>query len=199
MRGAHTVAGVGISTRELAVIVRPPEDGWIVANDDEGMSSLVVRLTRARPDRIVVGGRGGAAALLAWTLALANLPVVVVAPHHTVEHIRGAAARAPAAFREAAVCVHFGQVMLSPVAPVTEPEINEAAALLCRRRQLLDLRLIEQNNYSDSAPLLHRRIAQHLSWLEHELQSLDEMLCGMMRASAMWQSEPGLAAMRRAN
>ena len=66
--------GIDVSKDWLDVAVRPMGDAWQVNQDEGGIQSLVERLTKLRPELIVMEASGGYERLVATELGTAQLP-----------------------------------------------------------------------------------------------------------------------------
>lgn len=80
--------GVDVSKAQVDVAFRPPDDAWVVANDDAGLRQLVSRLKAMEPHMVVLEASGGLELPLVAALAVAELPVVVVNPRQVRDFAR---------------------------------------------------------------------------------------------------------------
>ena len=72
--------GVDVSKARLDVAIESTGQTWAVANDEVGIASLIVRLSKLNLGRIVVEATGGQERLLVAELWQAGLPVALVNP-----------------------------------------------------------------------------------------------------------------------
>ncbi|MYD72744.1 MAG: IS110 family transposase, partial [Chloroflexi bacterium] len=80
MNQALVFVGVDVSKASVDVALRPSEERWRLARDEEGMRDLVARLQALSPTLIVAEASGGLELPLVAALAAEALPVVAVNP-----------------------------------------------------------------------------------------------------------------------
>jgi hypothetical protein len=59
MATPHTFVGIDVAKAHLDVAVRPSGERWTVANDDDGIPTLVTQLQPRAPTLIVLEATGG--------------------------------------------------------------------------------------------------------------------------------------------
>jgi len=80
--------GLDVSKDRLDVHVRPTDDSFAVAYDEEGLTMLVSQLGLLQPTLIVLEATGGYEVKVAAVLANAGLPVAVVNPRQIRDFAR---------------------------------------------------------------------------------------------------------------
>jgi transposase len=77
--------------------------------------------------------------------------------------------------------------------PIPDQEAREFAAILARRRQIVEMLTAEKNRSgaTDSKPV-KKRIAAHIRWLEKEIERTDSDLDQTIQASATWHENEAL-------
>jgi transposase len=73
-------AGVDVSKARLDVAVRPTGERYSVANDPEGLDTLVGRLVMLAPELVVLEATGGFERPAAMAIAASGIAVAVVNP-----------------------------------------------------------------------------------------------------------------------
>jgi transposase len=76
--------------------------------------------------------------------------------------------------------------------PLPDAVSQELAALLTRRRQLLEMRTAEKNRRPTLAPRLRPRLDAHVVWLSQQIAELDRELDDTLRASPLWREKEDL-------
>ena len=93
---------------------------------------------------------------------------------------------------DAHVLVRFGQAIRPEARPRPSQESSELAALLVRRRQLVEMVTAENNRLQSAAPRVAKAIHTHVVWMQKRLAEADHDLDGMIRASTVWQHKAAL-------
>ena len=93
---------------------------------------------------------------------------------------------------DAKAIAHFAEAVRPAVRPLPDEATRHLAALLARRRQLLEMLVAERNRRQAAGPALHERIDAHLRWLEEALAEIERDLGGAVRASPIWRAKEEL-------
>src|SRR5205085_1276790 len=88
---------------------------------------------------------------------------------------------------DAAALAHFADAIRPDVRPLPDADTQALAALVSRRRQLLDMRTAELNRLGLAPARLARGIRDHVAWLDRQVGRLDEELAAVIRASPVWR------------
>lgn len=196
------VIGIDVAKAEL-VVAAGDAALWTVENTDAGMPALVERLTTLAPALVVLEATGGYERLAVAALAAAALPVVVVNPRQVRDFAKATGQLAKTDRIDARVLVRFGDRIQPAVRPLPDAATQELAALLARRRQLLEMRQAERNRLAQVAGRAQRAVraslTKHIAYLERELATSDTELDARIRESPVWrdrddllQSVPGI-------
>ena len=180
--------GIDVSKDRLDVAVRPSGEHWSEPNGPTIADAFVKRLRALSPTLIVVEATGGLEAVLVATLAQAKLPVAVVNPKRIRDFARASGQLAKTDSLDADVMAHFGEAIRPPVRPLPSADSERLAALVTRRRQVLDILTSERNRQRTVAGELRERIAKHLAWLEAEVADLDQELRQAIDQNPAWQA-----------
>jgi transposase len=180
--------GIDVSKDRLDVAVRPSGEHWSEPNGPTLSDAFVKRLRALQPTLIVVEATGGLEAVLVATLAQAKLPVVVVNPKRVRDFARASGQLAKTDQLDADMLARFGEAIRPPVRPLPDAESERLAALVTRRRQVLDILTSERNRQRTVAGELRARIAKHLAWLEAEVADLDQELRQSIDQNPAWQA-----------
>ncbi len=191
--------GIDVSKHQLDVAVRPSGERWTVANTPEAFGPFIKRVKALQPTLIVLEATGGLEAAGVAELAYAGLPVAVVNPKRVREFARASGQLAKTDQLDASVLAHFAEAIRPPVRPLPTAESERWGALVTRRRQVLDMLTAERNRQHTAPGTMRDRIATHITWLEDEVQTLDDELRQFIDQTPTWhatdevlQSTPGV-------
>lgn len=199
MMDAPLFIGLDVSKARLDVAVRPTGTPFTVPHDETGIATLVQRVRTLVPAGIVLEATGGLEVLLSGALATAGLPVAVVNPRHVRDFARAIGRLAKTDALDAQLLAQFAEAVRPACRPLPEASTQQLAALLTRRRPLVEM-LTAEKNRRGSAPRARRsQIQQHIAWLQRHVAQLDQELTTAVQASPIWreydellQSVPGM-------
>jgi transposase len=181
--------GIDVSKRELVIAIEPTGGRWTSDTTAPAISAVVERLRSLTPRIIVVEATGGDERPLVAALAAAELPVAVVNP-------RQARAFAPAIGRtaktdaiDAAVLAAFGARLDLTARPVADAATQALAALVARRRQLVEMIGIERARleHAPATGAITRELRRHIRWLERRVADVDDDIGRSIAAHPSWR------------
>ena len=184
--------GIDVAKHRLDVHVRPSGESFAVPYDEDGVTTLVDRLVALAPELVVLEATGGMEIRIAAALAAAGLPVAVVNPRQVRNFARAAGRLAKNDRLDAEAIARFGEAIRPPVRPLPDEATRRLAALVARRRQLIEMLVAERNRRHAADPSLHGRIDAHLRWLEEALAELEGDLDRAVRESDVWRAKEEL-------
>jgi transposase len=191
--------GIDVAGEQLDVFQRPAGLAWRAANDDRDIAELVARLTRLRPDLVVLEATGGIESLLVGALAAAGLPVVVANPRQVREFAKATGRLAKTDAIDAQVLAQFAEAVKPAPRPLPDAATRELGALMARRRQLSEMLTAEKNRLRRAERVVRPEIQEHIRYIERRLGRLDKDLAQLIGASDTWrerddllQSTPGV-------
>ncbi len=184
----HTV-GIDVSKAKLDVAVEPTGEHWQVNNDEQGIGQLVERLHHLAPERIVLEATGGFELMALAALGSVGLPVVAVNPRQVRDFARATGRLAKTDALDAQVLAQFAAGVRPALRPLPDAATRELAALLARRRQLVEMRTAETNRLQTAVERLRPDIREHVRWLDKRVKDLDRELHDRLRASPLWREK----------
>lgn len=188
---APVFVGIDVSKAQLDVAVRP--DGrFTVPNDDAGIAQVLARLSAGPPTRVVVEATGGFEMPLAGALAAAGFPVVVVNPRQVRDFAKAAGKLAKTDALDAQTLARFAEVMRPELRPLPDEQTQTLAAILTRRRQLVEMLTAEKNRLGSARKAVRKSLQTHIAWLERELTHTDSDLAHAIRESPVWREKDDL-------
>ena len=140
---------------------------------------------------------GGLELLLVAALAAEALPVVVVNPRQVRDFARATGKLAKTDARDAAVLAHFAEAIQPPVRPLRDAETQELNSRTARRQQVMTMLVStmlvsEKNRLGAATSAVRPRMAAHITWLEQDLNDLDQGRRPMLRQSPVWREQDDL-------
>ncbi len=182
--------GLDIALATIDVAIRPAQrPPWRVAYDEAGLAALVATLRTLAPALIVVEATGGLEARVASALGVADLPVAVVNPRQVRDFARATGVLAKTDRLDAQILAHFGEAVQPVPRALPDDAKADVAALLARRRQLIEMRTAEQHRLTRARPTLHASLHAHIAWLEAQLRDTDRDLQQRIEASPLWRAQ----------
>jgi transposase len=196
-----TFVGIDVSKAHLDSALRPgTKTAARDPNDQAGISALVSRLKPLAPTLVVVEATGGLELPLVAALQVAKIPVAAINPRQARDFAKASGQLAKTDRIDAEVLAHFAEAIRPDARPLPSDEVRALDALLSRRQQLLEMRVMESNRLGACAdPTVRAGLERHLAWLESEVAEADLRLAEAVKASPAWkekdellQSIPGL-------
>lgn len=186
----HTVpssltVGIDVAKATLEVGLSDRSATSSHANDEAGHAALLARLEQLRSQGahialVVLEATGGFEAEVAWALQLAGWPVVVVNPRQARDFARSMGKLAKTDSIDAQLLAQLGQTLLqrSDLAKLIKPLADERQrvlqAMVTRRRQLLAMRMAEQQRAAGPDRRMRKSLNIMLKALDRELARLEQ-------------------------
>ena len=174
MGQAGIYAGIDVAKAKVDVAVRPTGERWEVPRDAAGIPQLVAEMKTLGPSLVLLEATGGLELPLVAALAAEALPVVVVNPRQVRDFARATGKLAQTDARDTAVLAHFAEAIQPPVRPLRDAETQELNSRTARRQQVMTLLVSEKNRLGAATSAVRPRIAAHITWLEQDLNDLDQ-------------------------
>ena len=184
--------GIDVSKKNLVIAVRPGDEHWTVANDEDGIGELATRLKSIGPRLVVLEATGGIELAVTGSLADAGLLVAVVNPRQVRDFAKAMGQLAKTDRLDAQAIARFGEVVQPTPRPMRDAEAQALSALLSRRRQLVGMLTQEKNRLHAAQPAVRRDIRQHIVYMEKRLEKLDDDLGSTLRKSPLWRERDDL-------
>jgi transposase len=93
---------------------------------------------------------------------------------------------------DAQILAQFAEVMRPQPRPLPDTEARALAALLTRRRQLVEMLSAEKNRLLSASSSIRKSLRAHITWLERELQRTDTDLTATIQQSPVWREKDEL-------
>ena len=185
--------GIDVSKAEFAIAIHPSGERWMSPTTSDGIDEVVRRLISVSPTVIVVEATGGYERALVAACAAGLLPVAVVNPRHVRAFAQALGRTAKTDAIDADVLALFGARVQPAVRPIPDAATQAFAALVARRRQLLEMLGAEQRRLEQATTNAVRRdLRNHIRWLERRVKDVDDEIGGAIQGSPIWRVQEDL-------
>ena len=184
--------GIDVAKAECAVAVRPTGARWTVPQTEAGWAALTHQLQALAPTLVLLEATGGLELPVTSVLAAAGLPVAVVNPRQVRDFAKARGTLAKTDALDAAVLAHFAEAIRPLPRPVPDATTQLLAALVTRRRQLVEMCTAEENRLASAPPRLRTSLRAHIRWLQRQLAGLDTDLDQTIRTHPGWRVQDDL-------
>ncbi len=191
--------GIDVAKHELVIFIDTIEEHLTLSNSKAELDGLIKKLERLNIERIVVEASGGYEALIVSTLAVEGLPVCLVNPKRVRDFAKGLGILAKTDRLDAQVLARFARLTKPMLYTLLSEETRELAAILTRRRQLIEMLVGEKNRTDTASPAVGKSLREHIKWLEKRIERIDDELSKRLAETEMWkrrdeilQSVPGV-------
>lgn len=168
--------GIDVSKAWLDVAVEPQERLWRMENSPEAIAKLVKQLIELSPTMIVVEATGGYEAKLVEALCTAGLPVARVNPGRVRKFAQGMNWLAKTDKIDARLLARFGEKANPRLTQLPNEQEKRLAALVKRRKQVLDMLVAEHNRLENADPDVLQYILGSQTMLQDQLDELDRAI-----------------------
>ena len=190
---------IDVSKKWLDVAIQPTNETWRVTNDRDGIATLITQLQAQALQQIIVEATGGYEVHLVTELFTAGLPVARVNPLRVRRFAEGMNCFAKTDKIDARVLADFGRKANPRLLALPTAAEKRLAALLKRRKQVLDMLTAEKNRLGTADPdvqvYIHSLITSlkdQLTELEKEIEQLTKHTSSMKEKRSLLMSVPGV-------
>jgi transposase len=184
---ALLTVGVDVAKAMLEVGFSDRDATLAPSNNEAGHQALLTHLAELRARGTVIGlivleATGGLELDVATALQLAGYAVVVINPRQARDFARAMGYLAKTDRIDARVLAHMGQTLLQRddlrklIKPLPDEHQRMLQALVTRRRQLLAMRIAEQQRASGPERRMRRSLNIMLKALDRELARIDKQM-----------------------
>jgi transposase len=187
-----TFVGLDVSKTAIEGVARPGDAVLRVPYTDDGIAGLVTKLQELRPTLVVLEATGGYEVQLATALAIAGLPVAIVNPRQVRDFAKALGRLAKTDAIDAHVLALFAERIRPEPRGLPDDAHQELAALIARRRQLIEMLVAERNRLALAREAVRADLRQHIRWLERRLSDFDDQITTLIRQSPLWRAQDNL-------
>lgn len=185
--------GIDVSKASLDIAVHGSGARLQVENNEQGMGRLVEQLMTFEPELIVLEASGGYERLCVGALAQAGLAVAVVNARQVRAFALATGVLAKSDAVDARVLAHFASAVRPAVRPLPDRQRQALDDLMGRRRQLMDMLVMEKNRLGQARdPHVRRDIQGLIRVLEKRIDGCDGDLQRLIRESPVWRAQEDL-------
>jgi transposase len=188
--------GIDVSKARLDVHVHPAGESFVVDNDEAGVEALVERLGKLMGLMgIGIEASGRYERLAVAQLARAGLPVVVLNPAQVRHYAQAIGLRAKTDPIDARLIALFVEAVKPQPRPLADEQTEELAALMTRRRQLVQMLTTENLRHQQATKGVVRvSLARIVATLKDDLKDLDRAIDKTVRGTPVWRDKEDLLA-----
>jgi transposase len=181
--------GMDVSKATVMIAVDPTGERWTSETTPAAIDVLVARLRALTPTIVVVEATGGYERALVAGCAAAGLPIAVVNPRQVRAFAQALGRTAKTDALDADVLAAFGGRVQPEPRPIPDAATQALAALVGRRRQLLEMIGMERRRLDQAPPTgrITRDLRAHIRWLERRVEDVDEEIGTAIQASPVWR------------
>ena len=192
--------GVDVSKEKLDVCVLPDGELHEFANDRAGQAALVACIAQLPAAAVVLEASGGYERSALLALQEAGLRVTLVNPRQVRDFAKGLGQLAKTDRLDAFVLARFSQLVAPSPTEKTSAQQRELEALVTRRRQLLEVRVAEQNRVEQARDkFIAQTFKRVLKTIDGEISKLEDRIAKLLESDDQWktklqllQSTPGV-------
>lgn len=184
--------GVDVSKAMLDICIFETGELAQFGNHAQGAKALIRYLKAYEVTRLVVEATGRMERLLVEHACASGLPVMVVQPLMIRRFAGAQGVLAKTDELDARVIAEFGAKLQPEVRPIQSKEVSHIKDLLCRRRQLIQMRTQELNRMSILPNRLHPSLKRVIKVLEMELAKLGTQLEQAIEPVEEWQQKKAI-------
>lgn len=180
--------GIDISKDTLELALDNKSDTTCFSNDDKGIVALIAAINaksvkdEGRVGAIVLEATGRFESNAAAALCAAGLPVMVLNPRQARDFAKGMGMLAKTDAIDARVLSHFAHTLYhsekrdSLLMRLPDPKQLALQELVIRRRQLIEMRVVEDNRWYMSSKIQRKSIDKVRHVLNKEIGSIDQKI-----------------------
>ena len=173
---SHPFVGIDVSKKRLDIGVGADAEFWQASNDEPGIAATVERLAALSPSLVVVESTGGLEWPLVSELAACQVPVALVNPGRVREFAKSLGLLAKTDKLDAHLLARFGEAAKLQPTLLPDEAVQKLSALMARRRQLLEMLVMEKNHLLSTRLSLRTKVQEHITWLEREIDQLPQQI-----------------------
>lgn len=192
MERSEIYVGIDVSKDRLDIAIHGRDKLWSFSNDEGGIEQTVKRLKGLSPVLVVLEATGGIELPIVASLGASGVPVAVINPRQARDFGKATGKLAKTDVLDAKLLAHFASAVRPEPKALPDAAALEFAAILARRRQVVEMLTAEKNRSRTAIKPVRQRIGKHISWLEQELDDTDRDLAQAVHNSPLWREKEDL-------
>lgn len=186
MNTENVWVGADICQATLDVYILPLGKLCQYANTAEGIEAFIKHLKTLSPKCVVFEATGGLERLLALSLQSHDIPMAQVNPRK-IRAFATALGKAKTDTLDAQVIAEFARSIRPTPQKLPSQAARKIRDLVTRRRQLVTIKVAEQNRLSRSPESIKADIDEHIKQLEARIKKLSEQIQKLTTQQTDWQ------------
>lgn len=174
--------GIDVAKNKLDVCVRTTSKLYEFTNDSKGRMALKKLLNNYKPCLIIMEATGGYETDTLMGLQEADFDVSVVNPRQIRDFAKALGKLAKTDGIDSGVLGHYGEAIQPACTNKLTPELRELKQQQQRRRQLIDMLVMEKNRLHTSNTKVGKGIERTIKFIEKELTLIDKELSKKIEA-----------------
>ncbi|WZO97118.1 IS110 family transposase [Isosphaeraceae bacterium EP7] len=188
MQPTPRFVGIDVSKAHLDVASRPDGLEVRLPNSPAGIASLVGQLSASPPALVLLEATGGLERAAAVALAEAGLPTRIVDPARVRHFARSIGQHSKTDALDARVLAHFAEAVRPEARELPDEQTRDLQALLDRRRQLVAMRVSEQNRLKQTSTVAVKAdLKAHITYLSDQVEPMDRSIGERIEAKTEWK------------
>lgn len=185
----NPVIGIDVAKDNLEVYNDLSFHRAVCPNKTRDLERLAKDLKKISPELIVMEATGGYETQAAIAFSKAGLPYAIVFPKRVRQLAHGIGLIAKNDQVDARVIAYYGRVGGVQPKPLESNELRELEALTTRRRQLVEMRQMDENRLDTAHPSLCKDIKEHITWLSRRIEKLNKEIDRRIELSEAWKEK----------
>jgi transposase len=186
--------GIDVSKDTLDVAVGEDTAIWTVPNTAQGVAACVTRLQAVEPALIVLESTGGLERRALEELWAVALPVALVNPSRPKAFAAALGQQAKTDALDARNLARFAAAIRPEPMVLPGEAQQQLAALVARRRQMVQMKVQEQNRVHTARKGQRASLEEHLAWLTAHLEALETEITTLIDTDPVYQAQAALLA-----
>jgi transposase len=180
--------GLDVSKAQIDLATVPVQAPHAFPHTEAGLTALVAHLQTPPPTLVVLEATGGYETDVATALALAGVPLAVVNPRQVRDFAKALGRLAKTDALDAQVLADFAARVQPAPRPLPDTAHQALAALVTRRRQLVEMLTAERNRLGLAHGRIRHSLQTHIHYLEQELKATNDAIRTALHASPVWRA-----------
>jgi transposase len=168
--------GIDVAKKHLDVCIRTSGEYFRVPNDACGFEDIQKRIAGYPSCLLIAEASGGYGTELAHTLGKQGLALAVVNPRQVRYFAKGLGLLAKTDKIDARLIAHYGEVVQPAVQVLKNDSDRALNDAYNRRRQLVDMIVMEKNRYAQSLGKMRKQIQETIDFLSKQLEEIEKTL-----------------------
>jgi transposase len=188
MQPSPCFIGIDVSKAYLDVASRPEGLAFRLPNTAEGIASLVERIRASSPALVLLEATGGLERPAAVALSGAKIPVRIVEPGRVRHFAKSIGQHAKTDRLDARLLAQYAEAAKPESRELPDEETRNLQALLERRRQLVAMRVAEENRLQQAtSAAVAANLNAVIAFIKEQIHQIDRSVGEAIEAKQEWK------------